>query len=84
MQINKKTSMLYGLSQDRILRDDAYSLDAACKILNENRSQYGRKIPYWLGIYRSGTRLTETRIRENAKQYDRMIRLTAARIGYRN
>jgi hypothetical protein len=83
MQVNSKTSLRYGLSQDRLLKDEAYSLAAACRVLADNKARYAKHLPYWLGIYRSGTRLNDPRIRENAKQYDHMIRLTAASIGYR-
>lgn len=84
MMINQKTSLRYGLAQDTLLTDDAYSLAAACRVLSDNRARYGSKLPYWIGLYRSGTRLGEARIRDNAKRYDRMVRSTAAQIGYLN
>lgn len=83
MQVNEKTALRYDLSQDRLLRDEAYSLAAACRVLSDNRDKYSKRLPYWLGIYRSGTRLSDPRIRENAKRYDHMIRITAATLGYR-
>jgi hypothetical protein len=83
MQVNEKNFLRYGLSQSRLMKDEAYSLTAACRILEENQARYGKRLTYWLGLYRSGTAIWEARVRENAKRYDRMIRKTALRIGYK-
>lgn len=82
MQINAKNILRYGLSRERLLTDEAYALEAGCKILSANQARYAKKIPYWIGLYRSGTALWRPEIRENAKQYARNVELIAARITY--
>lgn len=82
MQINQKNILRYGLSRDKILRDPEYSLEFACKLLKDNRARYSAKYTYWVGIYRSGTALHRSAIRNNARSYDHMIRSTARGIGY--
>ncbi len=82
MQINSNTALRFGLSRDRLLKDPSYSIEAACRLLTDNRMRYGAKYSFWLGIYRSGTALNKSRIVANAKSYDRMIRTTAQQIGY--
>lgn len=82
MQISKNNVKRFGLSKDRLMRDYAYGLRVACHLITYNQSKYAGKIPYWVGIYRSGTALWKENIKKNAIQYDRMIRRTAAKIGY--
>lgn len=82
MQVNQKNVLRYSLSQDRLMKDAAYSIRFACGLLKDNRARYGSKYPYWLGIYRSGTALWKNDIRDNAQRYDRIIRRTARSLGY--
>lgn len=82
MQINKRNALRYGLSQDRLMKDAAYSIKFACKILRDNRTRYSAKHPYWLGLYRSGTAIWKDNIVQNAKRYDSIVRKTASSIGY--
>lgn len=84
MQINSKTGLHYDIAQATLVKDDALSLAVACRVLSENKARFGSKVPYWIGLYRSGTRLASAGIRDNAKRYDRMVRATAAQIGYQN
>jgi hypothetical protein len=70
----------HGLDPERVQVDDHLSVRLACNIIRANREQYSHRFPHWLGIYRSGTRLTSERIRKNAESYDSMIRETARRI----
>lgn len=82
MQVNVKNILRFGLSRDKLLKDPAYSLEFACKLLKDNQKRYSSKHPYWIGIYRSGTALSKRKIVANAKSYDRMIRITAKSLGY--
>lgn len=83
MQINAKNVLRYGLSQDKLMKDAQYSIRFACRLLKDNKDRYGQKVHYWLGIYRSGTALWKASIQQNAKSYDRIIRTTAQKIGYK-
>lgn len=92
--VNKKTmdfglyqisiTMIRKLQLDvyKVLDDEKYALSAACEIINYNKKAYGSKYPFWIGIYRSGTALWKTNIRQNAISYDNMIKKTAHKIGY--
>ncbi len=82
MQINRNNILHYGLSQDRLMRDVAYSIRFACKLIKENKTRYSSNRPYWLGVYRSGTALWRDAIVDNAIRYDRIIRNTARKIGF--
>lgn len=82
MQINRRNILKMGLDRTRLLKDEAYSFHAACDILTANRMSYSKKYYYWIGIYRSGTRLSKEKIVKNAKSYNRMILRTVRRIGY--
>lgn len=74
MQINIKNIKRHNLSKDRLMRDDKYSIKFACKLLKENKDRYASRLPYWLGLYRSGTALYREEIRQNAMQYDKIVR----------
>jgi hypothetical protein len=82
MQINENLILRFGLSREKLLKDPAYSIEFACKLLKDNHKRYGAKYSYWLGIYRSGTALKNERIVANAQSYDRMIRSTAEGLGH--
>lgn len=82
MQINSKNFLRYGLAHDRLVKDAGYSIQAACRILEENRERYAGRVPYWIGLYRSGTALWKENIRDSAMRYDRIIRRTASTLGY--
>lgn len=77
MQINNKQVLRLGLVHAKVMTDATYSVRAACKILGANKARYGKKLTYWLGIYRSGTALWRDEIRDNAIRYDTLIRGTA-------
>ncbi len=83
MQINAGMARKLGASHDKLLADPAYSVQVACHILSDNHARYAARVPYWLGMYRAGTRLDRPEIRRNAQAYDRMIRTLAKRLGYR-
>lgn len=76
MQINTRTMARMGLNHNRVMKDDGYSISAACKILRDNKNHYGNK-PYWIGIYRSGTAFANPKIVANAKRYHKIIMRTA-------
>lgn len=82
-QINDKTILTLRLDRNRLMVDERYALSAACKVLSENRAKYEGRFEYWLGMYRSGTAWWKVSVRLNAIRYDRMIRRTAAQMGYR-
>lgn len=82
MQINEKTAHRLGLSRERVSGDAKYAVASACSILADNKRRYSDKVPYWIGIYRSGTALHKQQIRNNARRYDALIRRTASHIGY--
>jgi hypothetical protein len=81
MQINDRMARRLGLDPAKVKADADYSLRAACRILRFNRDAYSAR-PYWLGIYRSGTRFSDPAIVANAERYSRMILRTAATLGY--
>ena len=80
MQINEKTALSLKLDRVRLMKDEAYSLQAGCQVLTANRQRYSHKVPYWLGMYRAGVKVQIPAIRKNAIEYDRMIRGTATKI----
>lgn len=80
MQLNEKMIVHYGLSRDRLLKDETYAMQAGCRVLQENQTRYSARYAYWVGIYRSGTALWKESIRTNAKSYDRHIKLLAERM----
>ena len=80
MQINEKTVLRMHLDRARLMKDEAYSMQAGCRVLTDNRKIYSHKVPYWLGMYRAGVRMQIPAIRKNAMEYDNMIRKTAYRI----
>lgn len=82
MQINEVTARRNGFDRRKLMSDERYSVTAACKILKKNKEAYAFTHDYWLGIYRSGTALWKDSIRRNAIAYDRIIRNTAAALGY--
>lgn len=82
MQINAKNILRYGLSRDKLMKDETYSIRFACKLLKDNKERFASKHKYWLGVYRSGTALWKNSIVANATRYDRIIRGTARQIGY--
>ena len=82
MQISHKNIARNGWDRSKLMRDELYNLRAACFILNYNQKHYGKRIKYWLGLYRAGVRLSDQRIINNAVAYDRIVRRTAERIGY--
>lgn len=82
MQINERNILIYHLSREKLLRDPAYSIEFACKLLKDNKKRYSAKYSYWVGIYRSGTALTKIKIADSAKSYDKMVRDTARELGY--
>lgn len=84
MQININNIKRKNLSKDKLLADYEYSLTAACNILVDNKARYAKNIPYWIGIYRSGTALWKPAIKLNAKSYDKMVRRVAQKIGYKD
>lgn len=83
MQISKNNIDKMSLNKIRLMSDYKYSLRVACKILSYNQSRYSHKVFYWLGLYRSGNALWKQNIRANAISYDKMVRSTAYKIGYR-
>lgn len=83
MQISKDNIARMNLDKARLMRDYRYSLRVACKILSYNQGKYSHKVKYWLGMYRSGNALWKENIRKNAMDYDRMVRETAQKLGYR-
>jgi hypothetical protein len=84
MQINVRNIQKFGYTTQQVLKDRSIAVKIACRILKSNREAYSLRYPFWLGLYRSGTALTKKHIRENAQSYDRMIRKTAAVIGYQD
>ena len=82
MQISKCNIEKRNLDIDRLLTDELYGLRIACEILSYNRNAYSDKFSFWLGFYRSGNAYWKEKIRNNAVAYDRLIRKTAATIGY--
>lgn len=83
MQISHKNATRHGWDQTRLLEDELYNLRAACMILTYNQKHYAHKVKYWIGIYRSGIALSQERTRNNAIAYDRIVRNTAERLGYK-
>ncbi len=83
MQINQRNLRKHKLKKRHALRNHLRVVQVACSILEYNKSRYKHRVPYWLGIYRSGTALWKPSIRNNARAYDRIIRRTAKLIGYR-
>lgn len=83
MQINAVTARRLRLDRARLMRDEAYSLRAACTVLADNKARYADRHPYWLGLYRSGTRLDRPSVVRVAQAYDRKVRTLASRLGYR-
>lgn len=81
-QINEKMILTLGLDPRRLVEDERYALEAACRILEENRTKHSGQVTYWLGMYRSGIAVWKYAVRHNAISYDRMIRSTAAEMGY--
>lgn len=82
MQVNERNILRYGLSHDKVMKDTSYAVRFACFLVKENKTKFSDKHDYWLGIYRSGTALWKTKIKENAIRYNKMIRKTARSIGY--
>lgn len=80
-QINHRNVLIRNLDWRKLMTDEHYSLSVACDILTENKIGYSKKFTYWLGLYRSGTRLKDPRVRQSAIRYDRIVRRTAAQIG---
>lgn len=83
MQISKDNITRLSLDRLRLMKDPTYSLKVACRIISFNQQKYSKRISYWLGMYRSGNALWKENIRKNAQSYDRMVRQTAAKIGYK-
>lgn len=83
MQINERTIARMKLNPARLMKDAAYAVQSACRVLRSNRDAYSEDRPYWLGIYRSGTRFSSPRIVRNAKSYARIVLATAHELGYR-
>lgn len=82
MQMNDRTIARYNLDKEKLMLDVTYSFNAACQLLMDNHTRYANRVPYWLGIYRSGTALWKKDIRQNAQRYDTIIRRTAKKLGY--
>lgn len=82
MQISRKNIVRNKWDIAKILKDEVYNLRAACLILNYNQDHFARKISYWLGLYRSGLKLSDKNIVDNAVAYDKIVRTVAKRIGY--
>ncbi len=83
MQINVRTIRRLRLDEARLKRDVSYAVQVSCRVLRSNRDAYADHRPYWLGVYRSGTRFSNPAIIRNARSYSRMILSTAATLGYR-
>ncbi len=83
MQISKGNIKRLSLDRTRLMKDPTYSLKVACSLITFNQAKYSKRVPYWLGMYRSGNALWSYKIRLNAMAYNDMIRRTAAKIGYR-
>jgi len=82
MQINERTIKRLRLDPVRVRRDTSYAVQSACRIVRANYELYAH-LPYWIGIYRSGTALWKPSIVRNAQSYSRIILTTAEQLGYR-
>jgi hypothetical protein len=82
MQINERTIRRLKLDFARVRKDSLYSITASCRIVRSNYEAYAH-LPYWIGIYRSGTALWKPSIVRNAESYSRIILSTAEKLGYR-
>lgn len=80
MQVTEEMVLRLHLDRAKLLRDEEYSFKIGCQILTANKQKYAEAVPYWLGLYRSGTRIWRASIRRNAIAYDTMIRRRAGEI----
>lgn len=80
MQINEKTALHLHADVAKLLVDEAYSLSVGCQILSQNKKIYSRRVPYWIGLYRSGPSIARPAVRNSAKAYDKIIRRKAEEI----
>lgn len=75
-QINEHTAYSLHLDLSRLLMDESYNAEAACRVLRAHKTAYG-KFPYWLGTYQAGTHLKNSHVRDLARAYDSRVRRLA-------
>lgn len=78
-QINSGSIRRFKLDKQRLMTSHAYSVQAACTILNHHKDIVGR-YPEWVGSYRAGTNFKSSRTRQNAKRYVKLIDSTVAKL----
>lgn len=80
MQLNAETIERLNLDKGRVQRDLAYSFYHGCKILTQNKTTYSESVPFWIGIYNAGVRLSSPTVVKHAKSYDKSIRAIMGKI----